>query len=106
MKSFFKYYIYPTATLCATIIGVGIFSLPFITSRVGLWAMLGYFFVLGTLVILIHLFFGELSLKTPDYKRLPGFARFHLGVWAEIIALITIIFGMFGALLAYLVVGG
>ena len=40
--------------------------------------MLGYFFVLGTIVILIHLFFGELALNTPDFKRLPGFAKIYL----------------------------
>jgi tyrosine-specific transport protein len=98
--------VYPIATLSGTIIGVGFFALPYITSKVGFWIMLGYFFVLGILVTLVHLFFGELSLKTPDYKRLPGFAKFHLGNWGERIALISTILGTFGAILAYLIVGG
>ncbi|PIR07544.1 hypothetical protein COV54_00500, partial [Candidatus Jorgensenbacteria bacterium CG11_big_fil_rev_8_21_14_0_20_38_23] len=66
--------IYAIATLSGTIIGVGLFALPYITLKVGFWVMLCYFLVLGALVILIHSFFGELALKTPDYKRLPGFA--------------------------------
>jgi len=102
----FKNYIYPVATLSGTIIGVGLFALPYITLKVGFWVMLGYFLVLGTLVILVHLFFGELALKTPDYKRLPGFAKIYLGNWGEKIALISTILGIFGAILAYLIVGG
>ena len=98
--------VYSIATLSGTIIGVGLFSLPYITSKVGVLVMLGYFLVLGALVILVHLFFGELSLKTPDYKRLPGFAKFHLGSWGEKIAIISTILGIFGAILAYLIVGG
>lgn len=101
-----KKIIYAIATLSGTIIGVGIFSLPYITLKVGFWVMLGYFLVLGSLVILVHLFFGELALNTPDYKRLPGFAKIYLGKWAEKIAYISTIIGLFGALLAYLIVGG
>ncbi len=98
--------IYPIATLSGTIIGVGLFSLPYITSKVSFWVMLGYFFVLGILIILVHLFFGELALKTPDFKRLPGFAKFHLGNWGQNLAYISTILGIFGAILAYLIVGG
>jgi len=98
--------IYAIATLSGTIIGVGFFALPYITSKVGFWIMLGYFLILGILVTLVHLFFGELSLRTPDLKRFPGFAKFHLGNWGERIALISTILGTFGAILAYLIVGG
>jgi len=35
--------IYALATLSGTIIGVGLFSLPYITLKVGFWVMLGYF---------------------------------------------------------------
>lgn len=98
--------IYAIATLTGTIIGAGIFSLPYITSKVGILIMLGYFLILGALVTLVHLFFGELSLRTPDSKRLPGFAKFYFGNLGEKIALISTILGIFGAILAYLIVGG
>jgi len=98
--------IYALATLSGTIIGVGLFSLPYITLKVGFWVMLGYFLVLGSLVILVHQFFGELALATPDLKRLPGFAKFHLGNKGEKIAYLSSTLGIFGAILAYLIVGG
>lgn len=98
--------IYAISTLTGTIIGVGLFSLPYITLKVGFEVMLGYFFVLGFLVILIHQFFGELALKTPDLKRMPGFAKYHLGDWGEKFAFLISILGLSGAILAYLIVGG
>ena len=101
-----KKIIYPITTIAGTTIGVGLFSLPYIASRVGIWIMLGYFLVLGILVILVGLFFGELSVKTPDFKRLPGFAKIYLGNWGEKISLVSVILGSFGAILAYLIVGG
>jgi len=98
--------IYAVATLSGTIIGVGLFSLPYITLKVGFWLILLYFLILGSLVIIIHLFFGQLALETPDLKRLPGFAKYHLGDFAEKIAIFSTIIGGFGTILAYLIVGG
>ena len=94
------------STLSGTIIGVGLFSLPFITSKVGIWVMLGYFAALGTLVVVIHRFFGEVVLKTEGQHRLPGYAGIYLGKIGKIVAVISTILGLFGALLAYLLVGG
>lgn len=101
-----KIFLYTLCTLSGAIIGVGIFSLPYITLRAGFWAMVGYFIVLGGIVILIHLFYGELVLKTPDYKRLPGFAGIYLGSWGWKLAFISIILAILGSNLAYLIVGG
>ncbi len=106
LKNLFKNYIYPVATLAGSIIGVGFLSLPYITLKVGIWPMLFYFIALTALVIFIHVIFGEISLKTPDYKRFPGFVGFYLGRWPQIITLIIMILGSFGVLLVYLIVGG
>jgi len=98
--------IYAIATLSGTIIGAGLFALPYITLQVGFWVILAYFLILGGFVILIHLFFAELSLKTPDFKRTPGFAKIYLGKWGKTASYVSIILGIFGALLAYLILGG
>ena len=98
--------IYAIATLSGTIVGVGLFSLPYIASKVGIWVILGYFLILGSLVIILHLLFAEVALKTPDFLRLPGYAKIYLGNWGQKIAFFSIILGLFGAILAYLIVGG
>lgn len=106
MKNLFKDYVYPVATISGSIIGVGFFSLPFIASKVGIWIMLFYFVILTILVLTIHLIFGEISLKTPDYKRFPGFIDFYLGEKAKVFSLFSVILGYFGVLLVYLIIGG
>lgn len=100
-----KNYIYPIATLSGSIIGVGFFALPYITMKVGIWIMLAYFFALGFLVILIHLMYGQVALKTPDFKRFPGFVNFHLGKWFGRFSLVSTALGSFGVLLVYLIIG-
>jgi len=98
--------IYSIATIAGTAIGVGIFSLPYLAAKTSFWLIVGYFCVLGLLVTIVQLFFGELALATPDFKRLPGFAQFYLGKWGKRVATFTSILGTFGAILAYLIVGG
>src|SRR4030042_5876706 len=94
------------AVISGTCIGVGFFVLPYVTLKVGVWVMLGYFLLLGGLVMVVHLLFGELALKTPDFKRLPGFAKLYLGNWGQGLAYILTITGILGAILVYLLVGG
>ncbi len=98
--------LYGISILAGTIIGAGLFSLPYITSVVGIWIMVGYIVFVGVISILIHYFLGEVCLKTPDFLRLPGFAKYHLGKNAQKIAYISGITGMLGAILAYLILGG
>jgi amino acid permease len=102
----FKKIIYAVSTLSATIIGVGLFALPYITLKVGIWVMSGYFIVLTFVVLLIHLLFAEVALNTKDYLRMPGYAKIYLGRWGRGISLMSAVVGLTGALLAYLIVGG
>ena len=101
-----KTFILAVATLTGTIIGVGFFSLPYITLQVGVWVMLAYFLALGSISILLHVIFGKVALKTPDFLRFPGYVKTHLGESAGKLALATTISGLFGSILAYLIVGG
>lgn len=105
LKNLFKEYIYPVATLSGSIIGVGFLSLPYVTSKVGILPMIFYFVFLTLLVVFIHTIFGEICLKTPDFKRWPGFVGFYFGNWAKKIILVPMVLGSFGVLLAYLIVG-
>jgi len=106
MSKNLRIFVYAIATLSGSIIGVGLFALPFITLKVGIWVMLGYFFILGPLVIIIHLLFSEVALETPDFLRLPSYAKIYLGKWGEKLALISSISGFLGVILAYLIIGG
>ncbi len=101
-KNFFK----ALATLTGTIIGVGLFSLPYITSKVGIWTMLLYFLIIGVIALLTNFVYGEIILRTKGLHRLPGYAEKYLGKWAKGLSFLSNSLGLGGALLAYLVVGG
>ena len=89
-----------------TIIGVGIFGLPYVASKAGFFIVLLYFFLLAGIIIIIHLIYGKIALGTEKLCRLPGYAGEYLGsFWKKFAFLITGL-GLTGALLAYLIIGG
>ncbi|HLC89632.1 MAG TPA: aromatic amino acid transport family protein [Patescibacteria group bacterium] len=101
-----KQYFYALATFTGTIIGVGIFGLPYATAQIGFIPILFYFAFLGLITILIHLIFGEICLRTPGAHRLPGLAEIYLGKRIKWISVFSNTIGLLGANLAYLIVGG
>ena len=101
-----KCFIYATSVLAGTIIGVGLFSLPYLTLQVGWLTMLLYFFILGGLVALLHVLFGELVIRTPDHKRLPGIADYYWGKRGKRLTMVTHMGCLLGSVLAYIIVGG
>lgn len=106
IKNLFKNYIAPISVFAGGMIGVGFLSLPYIAKQTGILIMLAYFLILTVLVVCINLIFAEISLKTPDFKRFPGFVGYYLGKPAKIFSLLSVIFGTIGILLIYLIVGG
>ena len=93
VKNLLKNYIYPIIALVGGVVGVGFLSLPYITLQVGIWPMLFYFITLTGLMLFINLIFVKISLKTPDFKRFPGFVGFYLGKSAKKFTLAMVIFG-------------
>jgi len=98
--------IYAFSVISGTMIGVGLFALPYLTLKTSPLIMLAYFIILGFVSIAIHYFYAAVALKTPDFIRLPGFARYHLGQNAYRVAIVSGILGLMGANLAYLILGG
>ena len=101
-----KQYFYALATFSGTIIGVGLFGLPFVTVKAGIIPVLFYFFLLGGLILISHLVYGEISLRTKKPHRLPGYAKIYLGKKAGYLSVISNAIGLFGANLAYIIIGG
>jgi len=105
-KNISEKYIFPAAVFCGGMIGVGFLSLPYVATRAGVFATIIYFIVVTALMATLNLVFVKISLKTPDFKRFPGFAKHYLGHWGQVISFICIVFGTIGVLLAYIIVGG
>lgn len=92
--------------LVGTIIGVGIFVLPFVFGQAGFLTGLVELAVLAAAVTLVHLAYAEVVLRTAAVHRLPGYVRMYLGRSAGWLATASYVFGLSGALLVYLVLGG
>jgi len=105
-KDLFKNYIYPISVFSGGMIGVGFLSLPYVAMKVGIWVTLLYFMALTALVVVINLIFCEISLKTPDFKRFPGFIDYYLGRAAGMFSMFSGILATIGVLLVYLIISG
>jgi amino acid permease len=102
MKSF----IFAFAILIGTIVGAGIFGLPYVVSKSGMIPGFFYFFILGGAILLLHLIFGEIVLRTNGDCRIVGYAQKYLGDNAKILVVFSTIVGLVGSLLAYGIIAG
>ena len=101
-----KNFYYAIASLVGATIGVGIFGIPYVVAKTGfIWGMLCLIF-LGLVSLLINLLYGEVVLATKENHRLIGYAKKYLSKWEQKIAIFAFIFSCYGAILAYLIVGG
>jgi len=88
------------------VIGVGMFSLPFLVSRAGVLSFFILLALLGSTQYFIHLIYSNIILATPGFHRMPGYAGEHLGKnWKHIVFVAKMI-GNLGALLAYIIITG
>jgi len=98
-----KKFWWATFTLSGTIIGAGILGIPYVFAKSGFLAGIFWLIFLGTIVIFVNLCAGEITLRTKENHQLPGHAEKYLGPIAGKIMLFALIFGIYSALLAYLV---
>ncbi len=106
MKASFKNYFTAAFILAGTILGVGIFGLPYVFSKSGFLTGLFFLFFCGCLVTINHLIYGEILLRTPGEHRFPGLAKIYLGKAGFSLATVSSIVSAVSVLLAYLILGG
>jgi len=93
-------------TLIGSIIGAGVFGIPYVLAKSGTLLSFFYFLILGGVVLFLHLFLGEISLRTKEKHRLIGYAEKYLGRKAKFLVGISVLFGTIGALLSYIILAG
>lgn len=99
-------FLYAIATLVGTIIGVGIFGLPYAFAKAGFFIGLIQLILLAGVIIITHLVFGEIILRTKEKHSLPGYINKYLGKRWEVLISFSVLIGIFGAMVAYILVGG
>lgn len=89
------------ATLTGTAIGAGFLGIPHVISKSGFLIGLIHLIILALVIVIVNLYFGEVILRTKQEHQLPGYAQKYLGSWARVLMILSMIFGIYAALIAY-----
>ena len=101
-----KNFFYATAILIGTIVGAGMFGIPYVVAQSGFLVGAIFLLVLTAVSLLIHLIYGEIVCRTQEKHRLVGYAGYYLGKKGKIIITFSLLFGLYGALLVYIIISG
>lgn len=101
-KNYFK----AIAIMVGYIIGVGMFSLPYLISKAGVLTFFIFIIVLGGVQHWLHLIYANLIIVTKGYHRMPGYVGIYLGRDSKRLVFIAKMIGNYGALLAYIIITG
>ncbi len=91
------------ATLLGTIIGAGILGIPYVIMQSGFLIGLIHLVLIAGIILIIYLYLGEISLRTTKDHQLPGYAQKYLGKKGKTIMFLALLFGIYSALIAYLI---
>jgi len=93
------------AVLIGTIIGAGVFTLPYVAVHSGLMTTLIWLIIVSFIITYLHLAFGEIVLRTKKEFCLPGYVGHYLNSSAEKLILLITFFTFSFSLLIYLLLG-
>lgn len=89
--------------LIGTIIGAGILGIPYVISQAGYFTGLLVILLLGLSIMFTYLCLGEVILRTKGTHQLTGYAEKYLGKTGKFLTALTMIGGINGALIIYLI---
>ncbi len=101
-----KNYLLAIATLIGTIVGVGIFTVPYVINQAGIVWLFVYIIILGVVQNYLHWLYAEIVLSTKTEHRLPGYVEKYFGAKHKKATLFINMISDYGAILAYIIVGG
>jgi len=87
-------------TIIALVVGAGVLGIPYVVVRAGFWNGFVQIFLIGSLMIVLNLFVGEIVLRTKGKHQLVELAKHYLGARFEKLMFITFMLGQYGALVA------
>lgn len=83
-------------------IGAGILGIPYVVAQVGLKIGIAYILILGTVMLCLNLMLGEIAVRTRESLQVTGLVGKYLGKWPKHFMNLMVVFGSYGALLAYI----
>ncbi len=98
-----KLFLAGISILIGTAIGAGILGIPYVVAKSGFLIGLAHIILLGAIILLANLYLGEILLRTKGKHQLGGYAKKYLGKTGSFFMSFAFIFGIYSAILAYLV---
>jgi len=106
MKEGNKRWIRAVGTMIGSVVGIGVFGIPYVFAQAGFLIGLVMLLVIGVLLVLLQLLYAEITIQTPGERRFSGLAEKYLGkTWMKIAAL-AFLTSAWGAMIAYVIIGG
>ena len=70
-----KQFLRATAVLVGTMVGVGIFGIPFSFAKAGFWIGFLFLVLIGFVTLLLDFIYGEIVLRTHQPHQLVGYTQ-------------------------------
>lgn len=90
-----------TSSLLGTILGAGIFGVPFVFAADGFWVGSLMLALLAIVMVLIHLMYAEVVERTEGRHRLIGYSNIYFGDKVRNIISASVMVSIFGNLVIY-----
>lgn len=94
------------AILVGCIIGAGILGIPYVVAKAGFITGFIDIVLIGVVMMIMHLYLGEVVLRTEGNHQLVGYAEKYLGKIGKNLMWFAMVFVIYGALLAYIIKEG
>ncbi len=106
MASKSRVFVKSIQSLIGSIIGVGVFGIPFVFASAGYIIGIIHLAIIGFVSFILVYAYGEIIGARRDHHRLSGTARDYLGhAWSRIASIVHFC-ANWGAMLAYIIIGG
>ncbi|HKL23473.1 MAG TPA: aromatic amino acid transport family protein, partial [Candidatus Nanoarchaeia archaeon] len=101
-----KNFIQATSILIGTIVGAGIFGLPYVFAISGLIPGIFLLLFLGAVFLLVKFCYAEVILRTDEEMEMSGYIGKYLGKNWQFLITVSLSFGLLSSLVAYIIGSG
>lgn len=101
-KSFF----FAVSALAGTMVGVGVFGIPFTFTKSGFLVGAGFLVAIGLVTVLLDLMYGEIILRTQRPHQITGYTEIYLGSAFKKLIFFSLALTFYSALLIYTILAG
>jgi len=95
-----------STTLIGTMVGAGYLGIPYVVMKSGFSIGLFQLIFVAIILFITMLYLGEISLRTRARHQLTGYAQKYLGKNGKRLMFIALAFGIYSAIVAYMIAGG